>query len=72
MPTSVYRLVFQDPNLEKFIPNKLQIGTYTNDTVKIVGTCQLYLVHVDTKKLIESMWQPTMAVYSYLANPHLH
>ena len=38
MPASVYRLVFQDPNLEKLIPNKLQIGTYTNDTVKIVGT----------------------------------
>ena len=39
MPASVYKLVFHDPNLEKLIPNKLQIGTYTNDTVKIVGTC---------------------------------
>ena len=29
MPPSVYKLVFQDPNLEKLIPNKLQIGTYT-------------------------------------------
>ena len=29
------------------------IGTYTNDTVKIVGTCKLYLVHQDTKKLVE-------------------
>ena len=37
--------------MEKLIPNKLQIGTYTNDTVKIVGTCKLYLVHPDTKKL---------------------
>ena len=32
----------------------MQIGTYTNDTVKIVGTCKLYLVHLDTKKLIET------------------
>ena len=39
MPASVYKMVFHDPNLEKLIPNKLQIGTYTNDTVKIVGTC---------------------------------
>ena len=56
MPASVYKLVFQDPNMEKLIPNKLQIGTYTNDTVKIVGTCKLYLVHPDTKKLIETIF----------------
>ena len=56
MPASVYKLVFQDPNLEKLIPNILQIGTYTNDTVKIVGTCKLYLIHLDTKKLIENIF----------------
>ena len=54
MPASVYRLVFRDPNLEKLVPSKLQIGTYTNDTVKIVGTCKLYVVHLDTKKLVET------------------
>ena len=54
MPASVYKLVFRDPNLEKFVPSKLQIGMYTNDTVKIVGTCKLYLVYTDTKKLIET------------------
>ena len=54
MPASVYKLVFRDPNLEKLAPNKMQIGTYTNDTVKIVGTCKLYLVHPDTKKLVET------------------
>ena len=42
--------------MEKLVPNKLQIGTYTNDTVKIVGTCKLYLVHLDTKKLIETIF----------------
>ena len=55
MPASVYKLVFHDPNLEKLTPNKLQIGTYTNDTVKIVGTCKLFLVHPDTKKLVETI-----------------
>ena len=54
MPASVYKLVFRDPNLEKLVPSKLQIGIYTNDTVKIMGTCKLYLVHLDTKKLIET------------------
>ena len=47
MPASVYKPVFHDPNLDKLTPNKLQIGTYTNDTVKIAGTCKLYLVHPD-------------------------
>ena len=42
--------------MEKLTPNRLQIGTYTNDTVKIVGTCKLYSVHPDTKKLIGSIF----------------
>ena len=37
MPASVYKLVFQDPNLEKLGPSSLEIGTYTTDTVKIGG-----------------------------------
>ena len=56
MPSLVYKLVFCDPNLEKLTANKLQIGTYTNDTVKIVGTCKLYIVHPDTKKLVETIF----------------
>ena len=54
MPASVYKLVFREPKLEKLVPSKLQIGTYTNDTIKIVGNCKLYLVHLDIKKLIET------------------
>ena len=56
MPASVYKLVFKDPSMEKLIPNKFQIGTYTNDTVKVIGTCKLYLVHLDTKKLLETIF----------------
>ena len=51
MPASVYKLVLHDPNLER-----LQIGTYTNDTVKIVGSCKMYLVHPDIKKLVETIF----------------
>ena len=29
------------------------MGTYTSDMVKIVGSCMIYLVHPDTKKLME-------------------
>ena len=35
MPTSVYKLVFKDPDLKKLSPSTLEIGTYTTDTVKI-------------------------------------
>ena len=54
MPASVNKLVFKYPNLDKLVPSKLHIRTNTNDTVKIVGTCKPYLVHLDTKKLIET------------------
>ena len=53
MPASVYKLVFQDPNIKKLAPSSLEIGTYTTDTVKIVGSCVFYLVHPDTKNLME-------------------
>ena len=45
--------MFQDPNMKKLDPSSLKIGTYTTDTVKIVGSCVFYLVHLDTKKLME-------------------
>ena len=57
MPTSVYglvfKLVFKDPELQKLGPTTIEIETYTTDTVKIEGSCILYLVHLDTKKLQE-------------------
>ena len=53
MPASVYKLVFNDPELKKLAPSTLEIGSYTTDTVKIVGSFQFYLVHLDIKKLQE-------------------
>ena len=53
MPASVYRLVFQDPSMKKLAPSNLKTGTYTTDNVKIVGSCIFYLVHLDTKKLLD-------------------
>ena len=34
VPASVYKLEFRDPNLEKLVPSKLQIETYTNKNNK--------------------------------------
>ena len=53
MPASMYRLVFKDPEMKKLAPNSLEIGTYTTDTVMIVGSCMFYLVYPDTKKLMD-------------------
>ena len=53
MPASVYSLVFKDPKLKRLAPSNMEIGTYTTDTVKIVGSCKFYLVHLDTKMFQE-------------------
>ena len=53
MPASVYKSVFNDPELKKLAPSNMEIGTYTTDTVNIVGSCLVYLVHPDTKNLQE-------------------
>ena len=53
MPTSVYNLLFKDPELKKLAPTNLEIEPYTTDTVKIVGSGKFYLVHPDTKRLQE-------------------
>ena len=47
------KLVFNDQELKKLAPSILEIGTYTADTVKIVGSCLFYLDHPDTKRLQE-------------------
>ena len=43
MPASVYKLVFHDPDLKKLAHSKLEIGTYTTNTVKLVGSCTFCL-----------------------------
>ena len=53
MPASVYRLVFKDPDMKKPAPSSSEIGTYTTDTVKIVGSFMFCLVHLDTKTLMD-------------------
>ena len=39
--------------MKKFAPLKLEMGTYTTDTVKLIGSCMFYLVHPDIKHLLE-------------------
>ena len=60
MPASVYQLVFSDTNMQKLVPSKLQVGMYMTDTVKIAGYCTLYLIHPDTKRLLETTFNLAM------------
>ena len=53
MPANIYKLVLNDPELKNLAPSTLEIGTYTTNKVKIVGSCLCYLVHLDSKKLKE-------------------
>ena len=54
MPVSVNKLIYHDPDLTKLTPCNLKIGTYTTDTIKIIGTTTIYLLHPDSKKLVET------------------
>ena len=60
MPASIYQLLFKDPQMKKLTPSNLPVGTYTTDSVKIVGSCMFHLVHPDTKKLLETTFYVAM------------
>ena len=50
MSVSIYKLMFQDPDCEKLASSsKLEIGTYTTDKIKVIGSCILFVVHPDTQ-----------------------
>ena len=53
MLVDVYQLMFKDPSLKKLTPSTMEIETYTNDVVKIIGTCQFYLLYPKSKELIK-------------------
>ena len=55
MPMAVYCLMFKDPGLRKLTPSNMEIETYTNVVVKIIGTCYFYLVHPKSKQLKKSL-----------------
>ena len=51
MPMAVYYLMFKDPGLSKLLSSHMEIEMYTNDVVKVIGTCYFYLVHPESKQL---------------------
>ena len=53
MPISVYRLIYQDQDLKRLTPCYLKIGTYMTNTIRIIGTTIIYLIHPESKKPTE-------------------
>ena len=53
MPISMYKYLFKDPDCAKIAQSDLQLGTYTNKKVKIIGSCSLYVIHPDTRYMEE-------------------
>ena len=56
MPMAVYCLMFKEPGLKKLTPSNMEIETYTNDVVKIIGMCYFYLVHPENKQLMKVLF----------------
>ena len=62
MPASIYKLIYQENDLQKWSPCNLKIGMYTADTINIIGTMVIYLIHPDNKWLTKDdlpyhLWQ---------------
>ena len=58
MPISVYKLLYKDDDCTKLAPsNKVAVKTYTTEKIKIVGSCNLFVLHPDTKCLQEVTFQ---------------
>ena len=50
MPVSVNKLIYKDPDCARLAPsNKDGILTYSTEKIKIMGSCELLIVHPATK-----------------------
>ena len=50
MPRSVYQMMFNDPEVKHLADNDISLGVYTDHQVNILGKCEFYMLHPDTKK----------------------
>ena len=53
----MYKLIYDDPDCKKLAPSSKEIGTYTTDQIKIIGSCELLVVYPDINCIIEISFQ---------------
>ena len=58
LPISVYRVLYKDPDCDILVPsNKDGISTYTAEKIQVLGSCDLLVVHPETRCLKEVTFQ---------------
>ena len=58
LPISVYQLIYKDHDCVKLAPcSKGGISTYTTEKINVLGSCDLFVVHPETKCLKEITFQ---------------
>ena len=74
MPVSIYKYLFKDPDYAKITLSDLQLGTYTNKKVKILGSGNLNIFHPDTRCIagVTFLWPAMKAVSWSHVQPVLH
>ena len=60
MPISIYQLLYKGSDCKKIAPsNKCTVKTYSTEKIQIVGSCDLFVLHPDTKCLMVVAFQVT-------------
>ena len=49
MPKSVYQMMFNDPKVQQLAPSDISLGVYSDHQVDILGKCNFFMIHPDTK-----------------------
>ena len=58
LPISVYRILYKDPDCDMLVPSsKDGISTYTAEKLQVLGSCDLFIVHPETRCLKEVTFQ---------------
>ena len=53
MPESVYKPVFNDPQIAKLAKNDIDLTVYTRHSVDLIGKCTFYMLSKATKQSIK-------------------
>ena len=53
MPRDMYIKLYNDDSLKHLKPSDIKLGVWGDDQIALLGKCNIYLVHPDTKKAVK-------------------
>ena len=59
MPRDIYIKLYNGTNLKHLQPSDIKLGVWGDDQIALLGKCNVYLVHPDSKKSIEATFYVT-------------